>query len=132
MKPKIVIKSRDDLLAYLKTELGYCGCGYYEDAIRVLRDILQFASDRQDACKGDAERFSTITREVEKWTLSSPGLATWFVWLLDKHGLIWHGFNETDIWISKKGDVVLNAIKQHYEFQEPPNEDCEESHGNQS
>ena len=132
LKPKIEIDSRDSLLAYLKTELGYCGCGYYEDAIRVLRDILQFASDRQDASRDDAERFSLITRDIEKWTLTSPGLATWFVWLLDKHGFIWHGFNETDIWVSKKGMVLLNAIKRYYEFRDPPNGDTKQEDASQS
>ena len=109
--------SSDELLNYLRNDFGYCGCGYYEESIRTLRNVLQFAADRQ-ASTEDSERFSAITRSVQQWVLSSPGLATWFVWLLDKHGCIWHGFNETDIWITKKGTAVLNAIVTHYLFRE--------------
>ena len=117
-QPPIKIDSSDELLNFLKAEFGYCGCGYYEESIRTLRDVLQFASDRQNAT-GDSERFSAITREVDAWLLSSPGLSTWFVWLLDKHDFIWHGFNASDIWIAKKGASVLEAIKIHYVFDDP-------------
>lgn len=112
------LNNTNDLLAFLREELGYCGCGYYEESIRTLRDVLQFASDRQDS-SGDSERFSAITRSVEEWGFESPGLSTWFVWLLDKHDFIWHGFNASDIWITKKGQVVLDAIKLHYKFSDP-------------
>jgi hypothetical protein len=115
--PPIKIESCDELLSFLKAELGYCGCGYYEESIRTLRDVLQFATDRQNATK-DLDRFSAITREVDAWLHASPGLSTWFVWQLDKHGFIWHGFNASDIWIAKKGAAVLEPIKTHYVFRD--------------
>ncbi len=116
-KLPIKVDTCDELLAFLTSELGYCGCGYYEEAIRTLRDVLQFASDRQSASAlRDSERFSAVTREVESRSLVSPGLSTWFVWLLDKHDFIWHGFNADDIWTTEKGAFVLAAIKEHYEF----------------
>ncbi len=111
------INNAEELLAYLREDLGYCGCGYYEEAIRVLRDVLQLAADRQ-ANTGDEERFAELTQSVHQLVVASPGLGTWYVWLLDKHGYIWHGFNESDIWITKKGKIVLQAIVTHYRFGE--------------
>ena|SRR6185369_5852374 len=109
------ISNVDQLLAVLTEDLGYCGCGYYQESIKTLRDVLQFAYDRQAAVK-DSEKFSSVTREVDKWRLTSPGLTTWFVWLLDKHGYISHNFNPSDIWITDKGTAILGAIKNYYSF----------------
>ena len=120
-KPDPRLQSVDDLLAFLTEEFAYCGCGYYEESIRVLRDVLQFASDRQRAMEEDSESFSTITRMVDAWSDESPGLATWFVWLLEKHDFIWHGNNVSDVWITSKGEAVLEAIKSHYRFSDSEN-----------
>lgn len=116
----------DSLLAFLQAELGYCGCGYYEESLRTLRDVLQLASDRQNAMD-NIETFSALTREVDAWRLTAPGLSTWFIWWLDRQDFIWHGYNPSDIWITQKGQAVLDAIKAHYNFPEPSfDEDLEE------
>ena len=43
-----------------------------------------------------------------------PGLATWFLYLLDKHFLIEHASNVSECWISPKGNELLDAIEKWY------------------
>lgn len=113
------IESKEELLEFLRVEFAYCGCGYYEEAIRDLRDLLEFARRRQDALSGDAENFYAITRELNDWLLRAPGLSTWFVWLLDERDFIWHGKRTSDCYISDKGQITLDAIGKYYQFRAP-------------
>ncbi len=110
------IQSEEELLRFLHEELAYCGCGYYEEAMRDLRDLLEFAQQRQNALHGDTETFFAITNQLDEWLLRSPGLSSWIVWLLDERGFIWHGKRTSDCYISDKGRLTLDAINRFYTF----------------
>jgi hypothetical protein len=72
------IESEEELLQFLRAEFAYCGCGYYQEAIRDLRDLLELARRRQDALGGESDRFHAVTNELNDWLLRAPGLSTWF------------------------------------------------------
>ena len=110
------LENKDYLLQFLREEFAYCGCGYYEEALRDLRDLLDFARRRQEALSDDLNVFHTVTNELNDWLLLAPGLSTWFVWLLDERKFIWHGIRTSDCYLSEKGRVVLDAINKFYEF----------------
>ena len=113
------INNQKELLDYLGKEFAYCGCGYFEDALLDLRTLLDFARRRQQAIDDkETEQFHAVTRELNEWLLLAPGLSTWFVWLLDDRDFIWHGKRTSDCYISKKGQLVLDAINAHYVFDE--------------
>ena len=113
------IGDEEELLEFLRAEFAYCGCGYYEEAIRDLRDLLEFAQRRQNALGGESDVFHAVTCELDEWLLRAPGLSTWIVWLLDERDFIWHGKRTSDCYISDKGRVVLDAINKYYEFDSP-------------
>lgn len=115
------INSETELLEFLTAEFAFCGCGYYEEAIRDLRDLLEFARRRQDSLD-DADRFHSVTKELDEWLLRAPGLSTWIVWLLDDRDFIWHGKRTSDCYISDKGRLVLDSIDLYYSFDEAETE----------
>ena len=122
--PAPVIRNQDELIQFLRDEFAYCGCGYYEEAIFRLRDVLQFARERTEAVH-DKDRFAEVQKRFEDWFLQSPGLATWFIWLLDERNFVMHGFRASDCWTTAKGEAVLDAIDTFYR----PEADTERSVG---
>ena len=112
------INSYDDLKTFLKQDIGFCGCAYPTDALATLRDVLQLASDFQDGCRAEEssrlERCTVAYRalQVRLDFERMPGLATWFLYMLDQKGLIYHSGNVTECAITPKGSYVLSAIKQ--------------------
>ena len=114
------ISNYDDLIATLKKELGYCGCGYYEEAILLLYDTLRLARIRTDTINSDNECYLDATDELlERIPLNKMyGLATWFLYLLNDRDLITHGFEISDIMITQKGRWLLDAIERYYPLPE--------------
>lgn len=107
---RTVVDSREQLIAVLKDELGYCDCAS-DEAIAVLRDFLQAAQERSDAVD-DETAFGRASRALEAVLPldAAPGFACWFVYGMQQRGLIWHGFNMTDVWITDKGRWLLKAM----------------------
>jgi hypothetical protein len=121
------IESATQLREVLKTDLGYCTCAA-GDAVLLLRDLLRYAKLRSDSLN-DLETFKQASHDLaSRLQLASvPGLASWFVYSLDRADLIYHNYNVTDIWITEKGREVLEALER---FPNPAMlEDTEENGG---
>ncbi len=123
MSESLQFASWAELKKWLEQDLGYCGCSAYEDAVELLRDVLRIVRDRTDSTS-DAEAFRRASEALEARLRFDdvPGLATWFLYSLDLHRLVWHGFRATDCWLTDKGRSLLAALEQHWPPPEPPDE----------
>jgi len=109
------IGSEEELCRVLKRDLGFCGCGESRAVLLLLRDVLRFAKVRYASAWDDG------TRELETRAIfdrlgyeATPGVATWFLYLLDFHEVIWHGFVIGDFGIMSKGEWLLDALERFY------------------
>ncbi len=82
-------KTPEDVVAFLKEELGLCQCAGLEP-ILLLRDVLRLIQDRkgeQFAAKKSA--LEALLGAKENWSLSVS-----YLFFLEVKGLVYHGFNE--------------------------------------
>lgn len=111
-----VISNQEELDCYLQIELGYCGCARGEEAVELLRDVLRCANERQlsistpDPMVGCTNAYQHLMARLSFDEV--PGLATWFLYLLDSRGFIEHGNNVTECSITAKGSQLLDAIER--------------------
>jgi hypothetical protein len=114
------IDSHAALLKALEEHLGYCTCAD-DSALAFLRDFLRLVVERSDGA-GDAERFQRASERLVELLrgAGSPAMRSWFVYALDKGGLIMHGFNMYDILIMDRGRWLLDGLER---FPEPPPEE---------
>jgi hypothetical protein len=100
-----------ELRRHLRDLTGFCDCAT-DDALPLLREMLQAAAARSDAASGPAEAFRAQTEVVENLLSQSTraGYACWFVYALERADLLTHGFNVTDIWITERGRKVLAGL----------------------
>jgi hypothetical protein len=109
------LPARADLVRVLREELGYCGCAAYAEAVELLRDVLRCARDWEDALPdGAACRRATDALLARLDFDRVPGLATWFLYVLDQRDLIWHGPRVTVCGITRKGRWLLEALERLY------------------
>ncbi len=102
--------SAKQLTVVLASELGYCGCASGA-AVGVLRDLLRAARQRTDAtCDGAA--FALASRELEKLLAGGGGWAEWLVYGLEQRGLVQHGFGQSDLLITERGRLLLQAVER--------------------
>jgi hypothetical protein len=104
------VASREQLEAALGSELGYCGCASGA-ALAVLGDLLRAAEARTDAT-GDAAAFAQASRWLEALLAGGGGWAEWLVYGLEQRGFVWHGFRQTDLWVTDKGRRLLRAVER--------------------
>jgi hypothetical protein len=100
------------LRSFLREELGYCGCLYYEDALLLLRDTLRLLAARANA---GAREYPRFTRELEALLdlENNPGMGTWFLHFLDDRDLVLHARNVLDAWPTDEGLALLAALEMH-------------------
>src|SRR4051794_14990733 len=93
------IDSHASLLKTLEADLGYCTCAF-PDALPLLRDFLRLVVERTDGVQ-DPERFRRASERIAELlgTNGSTALRSWFVYALDRAGLVMHGFNLYDVLI---------------------------------
>ncbi len=117
------ITNAEELDRYLEKELSYCGCAGGHEAVELLRDVLRIIrdSDRELATVGPSEAWKQAYRQLMARVCydTVPGLATWFLYMLDGREIINHGFNVTQCSTTPKGIRLLDAIELYYE---PPEE----------
>ena len=120
--PIPAIREYRELEQFLREDLGFCGCSSPTQAIELLRDALRCARDAQEGFnKPDSHaRFTDSYQRLQSVLAFNevPGLATWFLYLLDSRNLIEHASNVTVCWISPRGRELLNAIERC--FPPPP------------
>ena len=112
----------EQLEDWLGQKLGYCGCDHYAEAIDLLRDVLRSVRDWEDALAVKDEPGMIQARRSMKGRLgyeNNPGLATWFLYWLDHHDLIWHAGRASECGLMKKGRVLLEAIERLYPPPDP-------------
>jgi hypothetical protein len=104
------IESGAELFDALAAELGYCACAY-TDAAPFLHELLRRVADRTDSVH-DAKAFTRHTQALEEWLLaqSESGVASWIVYLFQKAGLLYHGWNVFDLSITDQGRRILAAL----------------------
>lgn len=104
------VNDSKELTAVLTSELGFCTCAS-EAATGVLKRLLRVAQDRSDATK-DAAAFASVSRVLEDLLSSGGGWAEWLVYGLEQRGFVQHGFRQTDLLISDKGRLLLQALER--------------------
>lgn len=116
--------SRNSLKKYLEKELGFCGCAAADDALNVLIATLRYAKEYRD--NRDNEEMVGTHERGRRWYQGfmecigfneNPGVATWFLYMLDHHGLVEHDFNVTTCQITSAGEHLLAAFEK-YGFEE--------------
>ena len=109
------VRNCEELEQVLKAELGFCGCAAYEDSIELLRDVLRHARDWQDALLKEMPTQPANDLMLQRLRFEQvPGLATWFLYLLDERGMVEHAGRVTTCWITTKGRQLLEAIERWY------------------
>jgi hypothetical protein len=74
------VRNYEELEKVLKAELGFCGCAAYEESIEVLRDVLRYARDWQDALSKEMPTQPSNDLMLQRLSYDQvPGLATWFL-----------------------------------------------------
>ena len=119
--PIASIKGHKELIHYLRSELGYCGCAHYEAALHLLRETLLVADRVLDAMI--ARDQTAFDRESARYQDLlgfgvNPGLATWFLYFLDHHNLIEHAGNVMRSWLTPKGSRLLERMREYFEDSE--------------
>jgi hypothetical protein len=118
------VRSYEELEQVMREDLGFCGCADAADAIEVLRDVLRAARDWKAAIADDTNERRSLANQTMLHRLNyeqTPGLATWFLYLLDHRNLIGHAGRITTCWIEDKGQQLLDATEQWY----PPSQIAE-------
>jgi len=112
-RPPVIpeISDREQLISVLAAELGYCRRASGAATV-ALSDLLQAARDRSDTT-GDGVEFGRASRKLEALLATGAGWAEWFVYEFEHRGFVWHGFRQTDLWITDKGRILLAAIELH-------------------
>lgn len=119
-----MVENRKELLAHLKEITGYCDCSdgstlpMLEQFLGLLQE-KQAHSDRaaikkaeyKDPAEDDAA-LAKVDAEIKKFLESSFGLTDWFVFGLEKAGLVSHNFRITDVWITEEGTALLKALNR--------------------
>lgn len=105
------VESREQLDAVLESELGYCKCASGA-ALAVLRDLLHATQARSDTAN-DPAAFADASRRVEALLAEGSAWAEWVVFGLEQPGFVWHGFRQTDLWVTDKGRLLLQAIERY-------------------
>jgi hypothetical protein len=84
------------------------------DAIPLLRDVLKYAHARSESVSSDIDLFKDVSHSLDDrlQLRSAPGLASWFVYSLDRAGMIYHNYNISDIWITEKGRALFAALER--------------------
>ena len=95
-----------DLKVYLQKEFSYCPC--VEGTVLFLRNILQWMNNSHNP-QLEVLQKSNQAQLQQQWE-SHPLLFTWFIFILEQKGLIWHGFNITDCWLTDKGVKFLSVL----------------------
>jgi hypothetical protein len=110
-KPPLFPKVNDgkELTKVLAAEVGYCGCASGA-AVDVLRSFLRAVVERTDAT-GDEAAFALASRGLEAMLASGGGWAEWLVYNLDKRDFVRHGFRQSDLLITERGRLLLQAIE---------------------
>ena len=104
------VSDGSQLTTALTSELGYCNCASGE-AISVLRDLLRVTQERTDAT-GDEAAFARASRTLEAVLGGGGGWAEWLVYGLEQRGFVQHGFRQTDLLITEKGRLLLQAVER--------------------
>jgi len=104
------IGDSQQLKAVLEAELGFCNCASGA-AMEVLRNIMRLTQQRTDATN-DSVAFARISRELEALIAEGGGWAEWMVYGLEQRDFLGHGFRITDLLITDKGRLFLQAIEQ--------------------
>jgi hypothetical protein len=123
------IESHASLLKSLEADLGYCTCAF-ADALPLLRDFLRLVVERTDGVQ-DTARFRRASERIVELLGSngSTGMRSWFVYALDRAGLVMHNFNLYDVLIMDRGRSLLDGLER---FPQPPpvlGEDAEQVNG---
>jgi hypothetical protein len=119
------IDSHASLPKVLEAELGYCTCAF-SDALPLLRDFLRLVVERTDGVK-DPERFRQASEKIVDLlgANGSTGMRSWFVYALDRAGLVGHSFNLYDVLIMDRGRWLLEGLERFPEPPPIPDEDSE-------
>ena len=99
-----------ELTKVLAAEIGYCGCASGA-AIGVLRGFLRAVVERTDAT-GDEAAFALTSRGLEAMLAGGGGWAEWLVYNLDQRDFVQHGFRQSDLLITERGRLLLQAIER--------------------
>lgn len=99
-----------ELTKALASELGYCRCASGA-AISVLRNLLRAVVERTDAI-GDGAAFALASRRLESLLVDGNGWAEWLVYNLDQRDFVQHGFRQSDLLITERGRLLLQAIER--------------------
>lgn len=106
------IESRAELERVLKADLGLCTCAH-ADTLPFLREFLRLVAERTDAMN-DADRVRRVHQDLSE-VLDSNGSAAmrnWFVYAIDRAGLVAHNFNLYDLMIMDRGRWILDALER--------------------
>ena len=117
------------MIRFIERDLGFCGCAAAEEALEVLVVTLRFAKQYGDSFDNDDSQ-EKKDQWYKQWyqdfmqTLrfnENPGVTTWFLYMLEHHGLIQHGFNVTVCTTTPKGEQ-LRAALEHFGWEDPEDE----------
>lgn len=111
-------------------ELGFCGCGDPESALKLLQSVLAIIRKRSDENEIEEDQASSQAR----WSRNSDALreligmkddvllgatnyrqamAWTYLYFLDSKGLLEHGGNCSGSWLTEKGQQVLDALNRY-------------------
>lgn len=93
----------------IQTSLGFCGCGYPEKALSLLRDVLRHVANLQDLVW---QKKWTFKEWEEAGARITDGRALYFLYyFLDTKGLTEHG-GSVPGWLTTEGRQLLEDLEQ--------------------
>ncbi|HNI58138.1 MAG TPA: hypothetical protein PKZ00_11210 [Elusimicrobiota bacterium] len=116
--------SQEQLLQHLKEETGYCACSdgstlpMLERFLGLLQEKTTHsnrAAIKKAEYKDFAEDYAAYAKvdaEIKQFLETPLGWTDWFVFGLEKAGLVTHNFRITDVWITEKGTALLKNLKR--------------------
>jgi len=94
-------------------DLGLCGCGEPEQVLRFVHKALELIKKRleSDWCK---ESQAEIDQHFCSEESEKDNLFRWIAWyFIDRAGLIEHGSNIRNSWLTEKGKTFLQYLDAH-------------------
>lgn len=100
--------TREDLLEFLNTSLGICGCSDKDDAVGFLRDLLEAGEMRDNGMNEEAN--ATLNDMMPDGDCLERNLPIYWI---TAAGLTEHGYTISEYGLSDLGNLVLESIRQH-------------------
>lgn len=102
----------ETLTDFVRSQLGWCGCGPSDDAMVLVRDVLTLLDERSHRNRaGEQGAWKEVTRRLDLIVPDST-LGYVLLYALDAVGWLEHGTGIRGSWLTPDGELALRLLNE--------------------